>query len=172
MYLSAVIISFIPNVPLNKIVSALSLQYFCWFAAGCYAYLYFTSKKLNYLLFCVAICSFDIVFREFFVPGRLIAAFIILAIFILPIYYEKLQGIFSNKILLFLGFISYPFYLIHENAMIAMIIKLDKLFNGAIPDFILPFIPISVLVLIAYIVAKYMEPFLKKTIGKVVEMAK
>jgi peptidoglycan/LPS O-acetylase OafA/YrhL len=170
LYLVAVVSSFYHNEMLDKVMDTLSFKYFCWFAAGCCAYLYFNSRQLKYLIFCVAICSFDIVQSELLDRGRMIAGFVILTIFILPVYYPKLRMVFSNKIFLFLGFLSYPFYLIHENAMIAMIIKFNKISNGSIPHLLLPLIPICILIGIAYVIAKYLEPFLKNFLSKMAKI--
>jgi peptidoglycan/LPS O-acetylase OafA/YrhL len=170
LYLISVVVPMFHHDLLSKIIDTLSFKYFCWFAGGCYSYLYFKNKELKCLICCIMICGFDIVQSESSNTGRLVAAFIMLGIYILPIYFNVFRGIFSNKLFLFLGFVSYPFYLIHENAMIAMIIKLDRVFNGAIPDLFLPLIPLSLLIFLAYLIAKFAEPFLKQNINKLVKM--
>ena len=98
----------------------------------------------------------------------LLMAFIILSLFYIPIYFKNSHAFFANRFFLFLGFISYPLYLIHENMMIASIIKLNKFFPS-FPYFALPFIPIFVLCFISYILAKKMEPLTRDFIKNLLD---
>ena len=141
----------------------LSFSHFGWFAAGSLAYLYFVNKKCKYLYFSIFVSLLEI-YQYHDDYGKLFFSVLILLIFYLPIYFEKVKFIIGNSIFLFFGFISYPLYLIHENAMIALICKLDKLID--ITYILLPLIPILILVLISYIIAKRIEPFLQKSINR------
>ena len=58
---------------------------------------------------------------------------------------------------LFIGFISYPLYLIHGNLLVSGITKLQK--YTVIPEFLLPIFPILLLILIAYVITKKIERF-------------
>jgi peptidoglycan/LPS O-acetylase OafA/YrhL len=60
-----------------------------------------------------------------------------------------------------LGFVSYPLYLIHENAMISMIVKMPAYADWLAP-FWYPLPAITVLALIAYGIARYIEPRCRK----------
>ncbi len=96
--------------------------------------------------------------------------FFSLSIIILFCYLYKLN--FINKFLLskpiqFLGFISYPLYLLHYEVGLSLMYKLHK--QGIIPEefsFLIP-IPVTFLFLfIAYIFAKFLEPTLKNIFSK------
>lgn len=56
--------------------------------------------------------------------------------------------------------ISYPLYLIHENAGVAIIIKMGRLTN--FPNAALPFVTLAILVIPAYLIASYLEPALQR----------
>lgn len=152
------------NRYLTFLSDGLSLKYYGWFASGCLAYLFYNNRQWKFLLPALIIAVFEIIYRsnELY---RYIIAFAILAAFMLPVYFEQLRGLFANRFLLFVGFISYPLYLIHENDMIAIIIKLHNHF-AFIPGALLPLISISILCFIAWLIAKYAEPFVKNLIHK------
>jgi peptidoglycan/LPS O-acetylase OafA/YrhL len=92
--------------------------------------------------------------------STMIAFVVIIGVFASAMFSSKLQVFLSNKLLTFFGYISYPLYLIHENATISMIVQLHQRFNEVNP-YLLSFIPLSMMILIAWIMAKYLEPQLK-----------
>lgn len=156
----------------NKVLETLSFRHFAWFAGGAFAYLYFTGKEKYHLLFCIAICCCEILRTYWNDVYVIIASFSALLLFLLPIYIERLRSIFSGKFLLFFGFISYPLYLIHENAMISLILKFNKYFGGQVPLFLLPLLAITILSIIAFFIAKYIEPLLKRGLNKFIPIGK
>lgn len=168
LFLISLLPLIIDSLTLSKILETLSLRYFAWFAGGAFAYIYFTQKQKYNLLLCIAICGCEILrtyWNDIYVT---VASFSVLILFLLPIYFQKLQKLFSTKFLLFFGFISYPLYLIHENAMISMILKFNKIFGEQTPLFFLPLLAIALLCVIAFLIAKYAEPLFKKGLNKII----
>jgi peptidoglycan/LPS O-acetylase OafA/YrhL len=143
----------------------LSFNEFSWFACGSLAYLYFTTKNRNYFLFAgitgiIAASTLGLTSSAFSRP-----AFIVLVFFLAAVYFEGIKKLLANKVLIFIGFISYPLYLLHQNIMIALIAKMGKQFSF-IPGILLPVIPILLLVLISYLIAKVIEPTIRKKLNK------
>ena len=167
MFIFYTISSFFESTSLTFISKLFSLQFCGWFAIGALIYSYFKTQEKAYIAYALLMGCLQI-FNYRNGLGTAIMATIILVLFMLPIYFEKLRPIFSNKFFLFFGFISYPFYLIHENALVALIIKMHKLIP-AIPDFLIPLIPVCILCLIAYFIVKIAEPvvrgFIKRTVA-------
>lgn len=147
---------------LNSLSSQLSFIYFGWFASGALAYLYFTKKNLNYIILSVCICALQILDYNFILE-RFIFMIVLLLAFFIPICFENTRKFLTNKVFLFFGLISYPLYLIHESAMVAMIIKLHKSCKD-FPLYFLPIFPIAILSAVAYFIVKKPEPFIGKTI--------
>ncbi len=77
-----------------------------------------------------------------------------------------MQRAMSYPPLLFLGFVSYPLYLLHENAMVSMIVQIGQA-EPSIPAFILPLIPMTGIVVVAWLVARFGEPKLKGAISTI-----
>ena len=142
----------------------LSFLHFGWFASGSLAYLYFISKKNKYLYFSILVGLFESYQYRHDSKLWLFSIFILL-IFFMPIYFEKTRLLLCNSVIIFFGFISYPLYLIHENAMIALICKISKFIE--IPSILLPFIPIIILLFISYLITKILEPFVRKMIIRI-----
>ena len=141
------------------------------FASGCLAYFYYTNNNIKNLMSSIILATLNVyvMFKVFnYDKVYLLMAFIILSLFYIPIYFKNSHAFFANRFFLFLGFISYPLYLIHENMMIASIIKLNKFFPS-FPYFALPFIPIFVLCFISYILAKKMEPLTRDFIKNLLD---
>ena len=146
--------------------------HFGWFTSGCLAYLYTTENRnrkyllISIIIFAISLYSTYVFYsnteQTFPIIEYLIFAILIIFLFFIPILFEKSRSIIGNRLFLFIGFISYPLYLIHENLLVSGITKLQK--YTIIPEFLLPIFPILLLILIAYVITKKIEPFTKKLI--------
>lgn len=146
--------------------STLGLQYFCWFTTGALTY-EFNKKKEKKYLFYLLISGFFSAMTMLNSDG-LMSFFIsicIVMIFIAPLFNCLIEKVLSNRVLVFFGFISYPLYLLHEDAVVALVIKLGN-YQNFIPTVALPVIPISVVVLVAYIIARCIEPAAKNMLSE------
>ena len=142
----------------------LSFNEFGWFTAGSLAYLYYTSKNRSYLFLgaVTGVIAASTVALTSSAISR--PAFIIPVFFLAAIYFERFEKFLANKFLIFIGFISYPLYLIHQNIMIALTVKMGKQFSF-IPAGLLPLIPIGLVVLVSYFIAKILEPAIRKQLN-------
>jgi peptidoglycan/LPS O-acetylase OafA/YrhL len=84
-------------------------------------------------------------------------------VFFLATMSERAQAILDHRVLLLLGFISYPLYLPHENLMVALIVKLGRAAPW-IPAALLPVAPIATVLLLAWLVARYVEPAMRNAL--------
>jgi len=146
----------------------LGFQYFGWFAAGASFYLYVSSGERRWLLAGAGIALLSAVFVDKFYSASNVAAVIIVLMFTATVISPRLQAILSNRVLLFFGYISYPLYLLHENMMISMIAQLGEYTPGFL-HFLLPVIPVLLLVLLAWLVARYLELPLKRFLRKALD---
>jgi peptidoglycan/LPS O-acetylase OafA/YrhL len=151
-----------PSDKILEILDLCDINNFGWFASGAFAYLFYKLKTKSDLLSSILIGGISILIYHKDLYSMTFMS-LLLAIFISTIYFEKLKNIVDNAFFLFFGFISYPLYLIHENAMIALIVKLGKHFSF-IPQLLLPIMPIILLSIISYVIAKAIEPFVRKLI--------
>ena len=144
---------------LLSISNNLSLKYFGWFCAGSIFYLYKQNKRESYYLSGIVVAVLSsyatgLYFHAF------IAAIIISCLFALSLRLVFLQKILAYKIFMLFGFVSYPLYLIHENAMVSMIVKSSS-FLPWLNQFFYPFLPIMLLVIVSFFIAQLFEPRLK-----------
>lgn len=141
-------------------LNILGLPYYGWFATGAMAYLYSQNKINGAWVVAGAIFSIlSTIGRDGI--GASIAMIPITAVFFAPIVFPSFAAWMGRlRPFIFLGYISYPLYLIHENALVGMTIKLGKA-QTMIPAFFLPWLPAAFLMIIAYLIARYAEPRLK-----------
>ncbi len=160
-------------VPVNVLTHQISFIYFGWFACGSLMYIYYKEHQKSFLGYALATGVISSVSSLFLTFGRTPAVFLwaimILVIFMATIYSDKLKALFDNKVLVYMGFVSYPLYLIHESAMIAMIIKLNRYFPS-IPGLLLPVLPIAFLIGVSHLIAKYGEPPIHNFLKRVVKL--
>ncbi len=148
---------------LKTIFHYLNYQHYGWFAAGALFYQYYSYKKLSSFL--IGLCVALISARSLggFLSMSMIFASVLVLIFAISLFNQTAQKILSNKLLGFVGFISYPLYLVHENALVSMIVQLHHSFNW-IPGILLPVLPILGIILVSWLIARYLEPSLRKLI--------
>lgn len=165
LYLLSFLLYIHPLPFFSSLSSIFSFEYFGLFAAGCLAYVYYCNKRKIYLFYYFFILTFEL-YKVRCSYSVFLILLLLIFLFIIPVLYEKTRKYFSNNILMFLGFISYPLYLIHENALISLICKLYK-FIPLIPDFLLPVLPLIIVMCVAYFIANNMEPWLSRLLRRI-----
>ena len=158
-------IDYLPLHRIEQLSDALSINYFGWFAAGACFYEFHKTNVIKWFIFGIMIallCSFTIYDVSY--SDKLIILVLSL-IFAYSLINTRLQRILQSKFLLFFGLISYPLYLLHENMMVSIIIKLDTLDTG-IALFLLPAIAVMFISVIAYIIVRFIEPAVKNSFKK------
>jgi peptidoglycan/LPS O-acetylase OafA/YrhL len=98
--------------------------------------------------------------------ARTIALAIVAAVFVTALWLPAIQRLLSRPFWLFLGFVSYPLYLNHENLVVALTIKLHEIAPG-LPMVLLPVLPIAMAVGLAWLVASHAEPPLRMALRKI-----
>lgn len=138
-------------------------DYWGWFAAGAIYYKYMDTKQTSYFLLAtlLAIVSALVVSGSNWLLA--VVAVIVALVFAASMVNTSAQAILSSRVMQIVGFASYPLYLIHENMMVAMIVKVGK-FAPWLPSILIPALPIFVVIGLGWLIAKYVEPLLKNLI--------
>jgi peptidoglycan/LPS O-acetylase OafA/YrhL len=155
-----------------KAMDWIGLTQFSWFAGGALFYRYFVTKKRNLLFFAVSVSLIaaltDGLFR-FDLVDRL--GLLAVALFFgVTICSQSAQAMLSSRTLLFFGAISYPLYLVHNNALIA----LENVVASHAPAWassLSPILPAITLCLVSWIIARYAEPFARKILRPTLNFA-
>jgi peptidoglycan/LPS O-acetylase OafA/YrhL len=147
----------------RELAHALSFEHFGWFAAGALFYRYHKAREPRLLSIAVAcaLASAATIGGESlksYLPGMAIVV-----LFAESTVSERFQEVLNRPVLLWLGFVSYPLYLIHENMMVALIAKVGRA-EPWLPDIAMPLIPMLTVMAIAWITARIFEPGLRKLI--------
>ena len=149
----------------QSITNALDLKHFGWFAAGAMFYSYYQNQDHRWFyagISMMVISSLTVRLEALGFDFEVISgALLISAIFAISFKSSLLQSLLQSKVLVFFGFISYPLYLIHENAMTSIIIKMAD-WTPWLHPFFYPYPAIAFLVITAYIIAKYLETWLSR----------
>ncbi|WP_158971672.1 acyltransferase [Paraglaciecola sp. L3A3] len=146
--------------PIRKFIEHIGFLYYGWFAAGMAFYNYMKSKNEKWFIAGLIIAVFSSITLRNIDIGAIIYAVITSLIFALSFKIQALRTALSFKIFTFLGFISYPLYLIHENASISMIIAIGRA-HPDLPNYLHPLLPIVIVILTAYVITKWLEPKLR-----------
>jgi len=150
---------------LKLYVEITGAQYFGWFAAGALYYEYAVHGRRATLCQAVA-CAVLAALSTWYVDrgdnaGAIAAALLVVLVFSLAVCTRRVRAALSIRPLLWLGFVSYPLYLMHENALIACIIGLGRAAPW-LPAPLLPVAPALALLALAWLVARYAEPRLRE----------
>lgn len=146
---------------LGKILAACGAEHWGWFAAGALYYKYYREKRPFLLIYAITAAVISALALSGFKSEQQLPTLLICLIFTLSIVNKRAQSLLTHPCLLFIGFISYPLYLIHQNMMIALIVKLGHNLPSMLPS-LMPVIPIALVMTISWIVAAYLEPWTRE----------
>lgn len=152
-----------PDMPLRiplLILQAASAGQFGWFAAGALFYRYFHERRGSLFALACVVALAAAAATGGLRPGQTAAALVVVALFAAAVSLPALQKILSLRVLLYLGFVSYPLYLLHENMMVAMIVKMGRAAPW-VPAILMPLPPILAVIAAASLIAVYIEPWLR-----------
>ena len=155
------------NIYFNFIEDIFFIKHIPWFIIGIICYEYRNNFKNMYEFF-----KFNLLFimgtiAPILIDGRktLYFTIIIIILFLVSIFTEWCKFFFSSKILQIYAYISYSFYLIHENIGVSLIIKFYYNYTN-IPSLILHIFPIFIITLYALIITKYYDVIAQKYLKK------
>jgi len=155
---------FNPNIDIHlmsNIVAFTSAQYYGWFAAGALYYKYFREQRKTLLTYSMAIAFTSALVEGGFNWQPKLFAILLTVLFTLAITNTRVQVLLTHPGLLFIGLISYPLYLLHENMMIAMIIKIGQQMPSMY-GILIPALPIAVVIGLGWFVTAYIEPWIRE----------
>ena len=155
---------------ISKILGLTDARYYGWFAAGALYYKYFREQRKTMLIYAVIVGFISALVEVDWHPRysglgwqpTFFAIFVVL-LFTLTITNRRIQALLTRPGLLFIGFISYPLYLLHDNMMVAMIIKMGYLIP-LVYGILIPMLPIAMVIGISWFVASYIEPWTREQI--------
>jgi peptidoglycan/LPS O-acetylase OafA/YrhL len=152
-------------IQLNIFLTLLSAQWFGWFAGGAYAYLAHKHNNRRYLACSALLIALAIWHTLHDNTDSMVGGALVYALFMCGLFWRPLGYILSNRMLLFFGFISYPLYLIHENAMVALAIKLHNA-SPQTTGLIWPLVALLLPLGLAYLIARFAEPILRRALQR------
>ena len=142
---------------LKKIVSHFGTRHYGWFLIGIWAYKY--SSEATIRNFSMVLLFALVAVLETGEVAMIIASSVTAALFVLPLVIKKIQDVLSSSFLYFFGFISYPLYLVHQNIVTGMAIKLHNYYPD-LPGFVYPIPFIILVIIVSYLLAR-IEPRIK-----------
>ncbi|HTD03593.1 acyltransferase [Undibacterium sp.] len=172
LFFASALISLMPQMGMSIPQRLLSLaatllywsgaEYYGWFAAGALYFWSYQKKNGVSLVLAVAIACIAATVRGTGIADT-VAALVIVLIFTAAIVSQQAQRMFRMSVLAWIGLISYPLYLLHENLMVAMIIKIGK-FAPWMPSVLMPVLPVVIVIALAALVAQVAEPWLRQVL--------
>lgn len=142
-----------------------SLRYFGWFTAGALYYRYFRDPNSTVLGLAVVAALAAAAAQDGYQRYPQVFALSVVIAFTLAMTSPWVRRLLTSRFALFLGFVSYPLYLIHENMMVSAIAKLGKM-APSLPASLLPVLPMLWVCAVAWLVARFAEPWLREKIRR------
>lgn len=148
-----------------KVLNYAGVKYYGWFLLGIYAYKFDYNRSLVNIITLLGIAVVAAVTTEIGNIEVTIFASLTTLLFILPLALVQVRALLANKLFLFFGYISYPLYLIHQNLVTGLAIKLHEGYPDLAP-YLYPLPFIALVISISFVIAK-IEPVLKQGIKNV-----
>lgn len=147
----------------------LSFIHFGWFAAGALWHAHHRDPRRGLLLAAIAVSAASAVSVRGLETGPAAAGLCVAAVFAAGLLVPAAQRVLATGPLVLLGFLSYPLYLIHENALVAGTAMLGRILPQPV-HLLIPLVTASALAGIAYVVASRIEPpcgrLLRRLVGR------
>lgn len=150
--------------------------YWAWFACG--ALFYEWKRTDDWRLFAVAMII-GIVASAVPMPGAggiknmdwlPLAGLPFVLLFAAALRYSRVQRILRSRWLLFLGFVSYPLYLIHEQAVVGLSMSLGRNVSQGWLSGVIPLLPIAIVIAASWVIAKFWEKPVRRAISSSAEL--
>jgi len=155
--------------PIPFLSRLLDLNYVLLFIIGiCFYRIYISEGKAPFYLHILIVANLALgialynVIRPHLDLTVLIIAFPVIVLFFYVFVYTKIHFLGRSKFLLFLGFISYPLYLIHQLVGYIFMLFFDQYMVRSISIILTT----SIVVLLATLITYYLEPPLKEMLKK------
>ena len=151
---------------LIDVISKFGFIHYAWFMVGCLVYerLHGRDKHYHYALTVLAL----LINFSYYVKNSGVVAVVpllmVMLFFIASFYSRQIERWLSLRFFTAIGFVSYALYLIHENLMIAILIKLNGFIKNEAVMTMLPVVVVSVLYYVAWLISKYAEPALRNAL--------
>lgn len=175
MFLSSIVVEFlVPHLApaqaeqLDTLYHYLNYRHYGWFAAGALFYQFYLTRNAHYWLGGLLVAMIAARCMGGLLSGTMVVATALVLLFAYAVKSPALQKMLACKPLIFLGFISYPLYLVHEQDMVSMIIQLHQTF-ALWPPYLLPILPILMVTFFAWIIAQYLEPATRRAIKSLLQ---
>jgi len=149
--------------PVLNVLNTWGARHYGWFAAGAlyYRHLRAGQRGLPWTALALSALSTLSLYGMFGLALRAFAAgAAVSGIFALALLSRRFQQLLALRLLVFVGIASYPLYLMHENLMVALIVKLGAGLP-VLPGILLPVLPVAGLTVVAWWVATRLEPRLR-----------
>jgi len=146
----------------------LGAAFFCWFATGIYLFQFLKDRKSSFLLLFIFFSFFSSIHqaRGHDMMSFLISIIICLIIF-LSFYKNLIKKIIESKFFLFLGYISYPLYLIHQNLSF-FIQKSFFIIFGFNYFIVYSLIAGLFIFFISFLISRYYEKYFRNVLAKLI----
>lgn len=151
---------------LIDVISKFGFIHYAWFMVGCLIYerLHGRDKRYHYALTVLAL----LINFSYYVKNSGVVAVVpllmVMLFFIASFYSRQIERWLSLRFFTAIGFVSYALYLIHENLMIAILIKLNGYIKNEALMTMLPVVVVCVLYYVAWLISKYAEPALRNAL--------
>lgn len=160
---------FAPGHPLLRLFEAFSIPLFGWFVCGVFAHRFHRDGNRFDLTVAGVLGTLSSI-SLYEDPGKCAVFMLLFAAFLGALRPGPIARVASWRPLAFVASISYPLFLIHEQALVALTIKLGRYGHG-IPGFLLPVLPIALLALVAWVIVRVLEPRARWVIDRMVRTA-
>ncbi len=146
------------------IITLADIEYYGWFLLGILAYQYQAAQNKRNLIALFAMAFIAILSLWDFNLIPMVATTSSASLFLIPLFSDYVRKILSVKLILFFGYISYPLYLIHQNIVTGLAIKLHGYYPD-LPAYLYPLPFIALVIIGAYGIVR-IEPYGKRALKK------
>ncbi len=149
---------------LIDVISKFGFIHYAWFMIGCLVYerLHGRDKLFHYGLVVLALLiNFSYYVKNSGVIS-LAPLLCVMLFFIASFYSKQIERFLSIRFFTAIGFVSYALYLIHENLMIALLIKMQRYIKSEAVMLLMPVLVAGGLYIVAWLITRYAEPALRQ----------
>lgn len=144
----------------------LGVVYYGWFLVGIWAFKYLQNPSQTNMITMLVFALLSVWTQGERQAEVMLASLFTILLFLLPVIWVNVRRLLEARFLVWLGYVSYPLYLLHQNFVTGLAIKLHQ-YEPSLAGYLYPVPGMLLVLFISYVLASN-EPLMRRKFDRII----